>query len=122
MTMQKCRNCPAANKAHPCLAQSKRHPRYCELVDPRSPTYQPAYVSLLAKDPCGQPEQAPRLSVANAVGLIARMKACESWEASSECGCGNNRCRLGKGRDGIVSHQDCFACLATAPPSTPAQP
>ena len=55
----------------------------------------------------GWPKTSPRPPLAR----IAAMKACPDWVASSDCGCGNNRCALGKGRDGVVSHQDCFACL-----------
>ncbi|WP_254053225.1 hypothetical protein [Singulisphaera sp. GP187] len=53
----------------------------------------------------------PRPTVAESTALIARMKACPHWQASSECGCGVNRCLAGKGREGKVSHQDCFECL-----------
>jgi hypothetical protein len=40
------------------------------------------------------------------------------------CGCGGRgRCGLGKGRDGIVYHPDCLACIrsgqADLPPGTP---
>ncbi|AGA26032.1 hypothetical protein [Singulisphaera acidiphila] len=55
-----------------------------------------------------------RPTVAASTVLIARIKACPHWQASSECGCGVNRCAAGKGRDGKVSHQDCFECLQEA--------
>ncbi len=58
------------------------------------------------------PDQAARKEgVRAAMKWIARMRACPHFEASSECGCGVNRCRLGKGKDGLVSHADCRACL-----------
>lgn len=70
---------------------------------------------------------APSPEVARFLTLIARMKACPSWVASSSCGCGTNKCLAGKGRQGFVSHQDCFGCLreadaliATPHPSTEA--
>jgi hypothetical protein len=47
--------------------------------------------------------------------LIARMKACPHWRATSACGCGLNLCAAGKGKGGVVSHADCFACLAATP-------
>lgn len=51
--------------------------------------------------------------VARQLVNIARVKACPSWEATSACGCGMNRCRAGKGRpeDNAVSYNDCFICL-----------
>lgn len=59
-------------------------------------------------------EQSPRPAPAQVAANIARMKACPHWEASSACGCGNNICRIGKGRAGVVSHADCFTCLDSA--------
>lgn len=52
-------------------------------------------------------------NVALQLANIAQVKRCPSWEATSSCGCGMNRCRLGKGRaqDNAVSYQDCFECL-----------
>lgn len=49
--------------------------------------------------------------VGEVFALIDRMKNCKSWLASSSCGCGANQCLAGKGRQGIVNHQDCFACI-----------
>jgi hypothetical protein len=62
--------------------------------------------------PNPQPETGP--DVATILRRVAAMKACPHWEASSSCGCGLNRCALGKGQAGVVSHADCFACLATS--------
>lgn len=48
--IDRCANCPA-DPARDCLAQRSRNRRYCELVDPASPHYRPAYVPLLAAAP-----------------------------------------------------------------------
>lgn len=107
--MEKCQGCPLIEADRPCLAQLTRHARYCR----------PEYRAVVAayENPCADSAdetERNREAIKKTMGLIARMKECPSWEKSSDCGCGNNRCRLGKGRDGIVSHQDCFECLREA--------
>lgn len=102
----KCEGCPLANEERPCVAQLTRHPRYCR-PEYRAVVlaYENPFQSVISET------ERNRESLRQSLSLIARVKACPSWEASSSCGCGNNRCRLGRGRDGIVSHQECFACL-----------
>lgn len=56
------------------------------------------------------------------LAMLARMKKCPNWVARSDCGCGVNECRVGKGKAGLVSRQDCFACLAISPLAAPAGP
>jgi hypothetical protein len=53
----------------------------------------------------------PRLPAVESIRLTALMKACPHWVKRTDCGCGVNQCRLGKGKDGLVRHADCFACL-----------
>lgn len=50
---------------------------------------------------------------AETMALIARMKACPHWVKRTDCGCGVNQCLAGKGKDGLVGHRDCFACLSS---------
>lgn len=126
MIETKCHHCPARDQDRKCLAQITRHARYCQLVDPASPIYNPGYIAVLAADPdCPEPVPAgPTIPLAETLGLIARMKECLHWEASSSCGCGKNKCRQGRGLGGIVVHADCFSCLreTTSPPAAPAEP
>lgn len=53
-----------------------------------------------------------RPSVAQSLSTLDRMKACPHRTNDTGCGCGGLACcALGKGRDGLVNHADCFACL-----------
>lgn len=92
-----------------------RNPAICRQVDPTSPKFRPGVRRNLAnyKEPthAAQTSDAPpALTVAESTALIAAMKGCPNWRASS-CGCGLNRCLGGKGKAGEVSYADCFACL-----------
>lgn len=58
------------------------------------------------------------MTASETIALIARMKSCEHWEATSDCGCSANICKAGKGKEGIVNHADCFACLTSLPNAT----
>lgn len=69
-------------------------------------------------EPCNDTIEPDCPDVASQLVLIAQMKACPHWASSSTCGCGSNRCALGKGQGGVVSHADCFACLTIASAST----
>lgn len=109
MTCEKCPHCPLAGQNAACRGQG-RHKRFCELVNPAASAYNPAYLSR-ASVASGQESPLTVIPVAGTLGLIARMKKCPSWEASSSCGCGQNKCRQDKGLGGIVVHADCFACL-----------
>lgn len=122
--MNKCKNCPAKDQDRSCLAQLTWHERYCQLVDPASPIHDPRWITKLAADPeCPERPPATTIPVAETLGLIVRMKACRSWQASSSCGCSVNLCLEGKGKDGRVTHADCFDCLrSTSLPSSPAGP
>lgn len=43
----KCDHCPLREEQRPCKAEVTGHARYCELVDPSHPMYEPAYIPLL---------------------------------------------------------------------------
>lgn len=53
----------------------------------------------------------PRPAPAAALEALASVRACPHWTAASDCGCGLNRCALGRGDRGAVSHRDCLDCL-----------
>src|SRR5262245_10826916 len=111
--MNRCAHCPAP-EGRPCLAQVARHPRWCQLIDPASSIYDPRYRATLEAYPdVPEPEPAP-MPVAESLDLLEEMKLCPNRTPETECGCGGlARCALGKGRDGLVNHADCFACLQT---------
>ena len=62
----------------------------------------------------GQPPGAVAVRpVAESLALLALMHACPDREERLDCACGGlAACRRGRGRDGLVNHRDCFACLA----------
>ena len=44
--------------------------------------------------------------------LIDKMKLCRHRYTTTDCGCaGAARCKLGKGRNGIVNYNECFECI-----------
>jgi hypothetical protein len=48
--------------------------------------------------------------------LLKRMKECPYRTDETGCGCGGMaKCALGKGREGLVNHLDCFTCLGYTP-------
>lgn len=112
--MAKCPHCPLAAEDRPCLAQVARHPRYCQFMDPESPIHDERYRAMLAAYPGPPPimDEPARPPVTESLILLERMKGCEHRTTETECGCGGlARCALGKGREGLVNHADCFACL-----------
>jgi len=63
-----------------------------------------------------------RPSMAETIRLLSLMHACPERTPETDCGCGGMAtCRLGKGRDGLVNHHDCIACLSgrAGPEDTP---
>jgi hypothetical protein len=124
MSPSKCGHCSSGGAD----CRGLRHRRLCELTDPDHPDYNPRYLNSLQAPPPSKAHRSPcqesqpgKMGVSEHIDLIRSMKACPSWEKSSDCGCGNNRCREGKGREGVVSHQDCFECLRSEEevPQTP---
>src|SRR3954454_9779473 len=114
--MSRCALCPI-EPGMVCLGRTIR--RFCELIDPAHAAYNPDYLSLLQRlaREAGQDElaldragEAP--SLAESLALIEQMKACPHRLPEADCGCaGLARCDLGKGREGLVNHLDCFDCL-----------
>ena len=101
----RCPHCPAEEGAR-CKGQEIR--RLCELVDPTSAAYNPAYVSLLVQ----AADAGERPSARETLALLRRMNACPDRFAETTCGCaGLARCARGQGRAGLVNHLDCFQCL-----------
>lgn len=124
----KCEHCPLKDSAKDCLAITRPHPRYCQLVDPGRPDHDPRYIAVLT----GEPSQAkPRPSVAVAPttpkfdgGRHADIKllvlGCD-YHGRATCGQGCNRswiCLMGKGRpvpgtDATdVTYNDCSRCVS----------
>ncbi len=114
------------------VCQGRTIRRFCELIDPAHAAYNPDYLSLLQRLAREAGHDQPALdgsivapSLAESLGLIGQMKACPYRRPEANCGCaGLARCDLGKGRDGLVNHLDCFDCLhlgRTAPDSGQAQ-
>src|SRR4051812_48534782 len=107
----RCPHCPV-EPGRPC--EGLRVRRLCELVDPGHAAYNPAYRSLLGQLPGGAavPGAAMPPGVGESLALLRAMNACPQRAARTDCGCaGLGRCALGRGRDGLVNHRDCFACL-----------
>lgn len=111
------------------------HRRWCELMDPGHPDYNPrmreVYIRttyhLAGMDPPptpATPESGGRVGrivipVAESLRRIALARACESRTAA-KCGCaGLATCLLGKGRDGVVSLSECVECVAAFSPGDP---
>jgi hypothetical protein len=98
--IERCPHCPIATE---CKGQHVR--RYCELVDPRHPDYDPRYIATLAKP--------LRPLAAESLELIARMKSCPYRSVFPPCGCAGARCGLRAGA--VVNHLDCFECIRKFP-------
>jgi hypothetical protein len=43
----KCTHCPLANSDRPCIALTRNHRRYCELIDPTNVSYHPRYREII---------------------------------------------------------------------------
>lgn len=106
--MSKCEHCPLRTEDRSCLGQ--RNTAICAHTDRATDQYRPSLVAKVVNFTPPTPES-KRLAVVESITLVARMKACPEWISATDCGCGTNRCRLGRGRGGKVTHQDCFACL-----------
>jgi len=116
---QYCKICPRrnANLNGPCIGLAVTTGGYCQAV---GIGYKWAVSACLAWSPCSEfLDFKPNKSISNlkqptsneTLILIGRVKKCNAWQRSIKCGCGKNRCLAGKGQQGIVTHNDCFACL-----------
>lgn len=116
--MKRCNHCPLADSDRECVAETTRHSRYCELVDPSHPDYSPVYVGFVrdwAMPAIPQGSQASR-----DVALAAKLKAIEACPHRSdtlkECSCtGRKHCKAQKGsfpsEPWAVSLADCLRCV-----------
>lgn len=122
--LTQCPECPrrAAGLPGHCIGQSMINDSYClraRMGDWRSIdailTWQPGGEPAVTQVPVS-PTPPIRPSVAESLSVLERMRACPHRTAEASCGCGGMAtCALGKGRDGLASHRDCFACLRSAP-------
>lgn len=111
--MERCHWCPLAGTDKACLPLVSRHRRLCELLDPAHPKHHPGYRAIAAqKHEQAEAIEAERRASKTATTRtkFARMKRCPHWEKATDCGCGINRCALGRGDRGRVAHSDCFKC------------
>ena len=76
---------------------------------PSNPPQAPAPLHSLAPSPA-------QLRASELVARLHAVRACPHRTERPDCGCaGLARCALGKGRQGLVNHQDCLACLHDLP-------
>jgi hypothetical protein len=55
----------------------------------------------------------PTIGAQESIAPLKMMRECAFRIAAADCGCaGLARCIAGHGRDGLVNHFDCFACLS----------
>jgi hypothetical protein len=102
----RCERCPV-----PAGLSCYESDRYCRRAgEPGNDAFR-AMLVRHARIRAGQAEPRP---VSKTVALLDRMRACPNFVRRSDCGCGVNECRAGKGCTGLVSHADCFACLEDA--------
>lgn len=104
-----CCHCPV-DAGLPCLAAEdpEAFGYWCPLAEAGEPIHLKMIVGRSAIATPATSRRPARESIA----LVERMKACPHWIPETECGCGGlARCALGRGRDGLVNHHDCFACL-----------
>lgn len=56
--MDRCSNCPATQDA--CVAITSNHRRYCDLVNPNHPAYNPEYLPIVQSKSSSTPELKPQ--------------------------------------------------------------
>lgn len=104
-----CPDCPAAGR---CIVQATGHAPYCDWA--RAGGRRRERVAELSAGLDADAHDAPRPTVAESVRLTRAMNACPSRSVDPGCGCAGARCSARGGA--VVSHLDCFACLAVASP------
>jgi hypothetical protein len=111
----RCAHCPVESGL-PCKGLQVR--RLCELSNPDHADFNPSYRSLLVQlartdASRAQPERSGESpDLAESLRLIGQLRSCPHRTARADCGCaGVASCALGRGRDGLVNHHDCFNCL-----------
>ena len=83
-------------------------PRFCELIDPTCPQYDPGYRSVIVSESRRVASAPAPIPPAESLALVQLMKACP-FRAAGTTGCGCGHCGLRGGA--AVSHLDCFACI-----------
>lgn len=119
-----CRLCPFSGGDVLCAAIRTGHARFCEAIDPEGANPNPALMEGLIRlslELAGKEYVAPPMAhpaaatvpVAESLRLLKIARACEHRDTAIPCGCsGLAICRLGKGRDGVVSLAQCVQCVA----------
>ncbi|WP_165235373.1 hypothetical protein [Aquisphaera insulae] len=117
----KCGHCPVS--AGMCRGQSPRYGHLCRRAAQGHPVELRAIVDLSAGGippepaPPPPPPEPPRPAPDQVMGELKIVAHCPHRDERTDCGCGGlARCSLGKGRDGLVNHQDCLACLRAGDP------
>jgi hypothetical protein len=99
----RCARCPVADGIR-CGGLDV--PRFCELIDPSCPHFNPGYRDVIVRE---SHRCAERYPTALSVRLVRLMNACEFRSTDPTCGCTGGRCGL---RAGVaVGHLDCFECI-----------
>ena len=133
---KRCVHCPLAD-GRPCPGQDAH--RLCMLVNPGRPEYTPGYIAAirdLAQSRATDgpiPPESPDL--AEALSLLAAMKACPFRAVDTACGCAGARCGLREDRSfpipsvsiacegmGATMRPDELAARTPPPGQTPAPP
>jgi hypothetical protein len=98
----------------PCPETCLRWPPFCEMAaaEPQDPVSIRHIVNRSARG--AAPAPAPHQSTdaptaAEALALVAAMKACPFRSVGAACGCNGARCALRAGA--VVSHRNCFDCI-----------
>lgn len=111
-----------------CKVLSTEHLKFCLQVNPEDPAYHPRMSKIVQALSLGVPIESlesregggmlrtktnyvPHLPSPSAVlANIRAVKACPHW-SNPACGCAQGKCALGKGRDGLVTYEECLRCL-----------
>jgi len=103
----RCPRCPLpAEDPTRCRGEDVR--RFCELIDPSCPAYDPGYVGVILAESRRLASEPVRPTPAESAALVRAMRACPYRSAGSTgCGCGHCGLRAGA----AVSHLECFACI-----------
>lgn len=102
--MESCKHCPIKDLV--CEAVKRNVPRYCQLVDPEHPDYNPGYIDVLERKARGEK---PTAKPTNVVATIKAVEVNPSVQGAEEapaqpivvtgakpggCGCGKNRPKI----------------------------